>query len=539
VGAQGALPRDVWRELSATGTTHLVSVSGVHVTMVALLAGILMRGLLRLLPRLSRSPQMMCVLVGVGAAWAYALLAGFSVPTQRTVLALAFAGLMLLLRRGFTPFQVWWSALALVLLIDPFAVLAPGLWLSFGLVAALVITGMARRHPLKGWRRVIDGQWAVLVVSPLPLLWFFGQLPLISPLANLFAIPWVSLLVTPLALAGLFDPSGLLLQLAGLAAQGFFAVLGYLARFPSLALPAAPWPLTLLALAGSFCLLLPLAWAQRLLGTLMMVPLFCYQPPLPAAGSFRAQLIDVGQGLSLLLQTRHHALLFDTGAGEAGRILLPQLQGLGVQRLDVLLLSHHDADHMGAAPSLLAVLPVSRILSGQVSKMQGDGIAAAPCVAGQSWVWDGVRFDMLAPGPQEATADDNAASCVLRVATQQQALLVTGDLPQQQEQRLVERYGTALRSSVLVLGHHGSRTSSSALFLDAVSPYWALSSNGYRNRYRHPHPEVLARVASHGARVLRTDQAGALRIEVSDTVTIRAWRKEAPRYWRFRQAVSD
>jgi competence protein ComEC len=324
-----------------------------------------------------------------------------------------------------------------------------------------------------------------------------------------------------------------------LAAQGFFVVLGYLARFPYLVLPAAPWPLTLLALVGSFCLLLPLAWAQRLLGALMMVPLFCYQPPPPAAGSFRAQLIDVGQGLSLLLQTRHHALLFDTGAGEAGRIVLPQLQGLGVKRLDVLVLSHHDIDHMGAAPSLLAVLPVSRILSGQVAKMQGDGIAATPCVAGQSWTWDGVRFDMLAPRSKDVATDDNAASCVLRVATQQQALLVTGDLPQQQEKQLVERYGTALRASVLVLGHHGSRTSSSPLFLDAVSPLWALSSNGYRNRYRHPHPEVLARVASHGARVWRTDQTGAVRIEVSDGVAMTAWRKEAPRYWRFRQPGSD
>ncbi|MXR38240.1 DNA internalization-related competence protein ComEC/Rec2 [Craterilacuibacter sinensis] len=539
VGAQGELPRTVWRELAATGTTHLVSISGVHVTMVALLAGCLMRGLLFLLPRLVRTPQTLVILAGVGAAFAYALLAGFSVPTQRTVLALTLAGAMLLARRGFTPFQIWWSSLALVLLMDPFAVLTPGLWLSFGLVAALIVAGMARRRPLYGWRDMLGGQWAVLVVSPLPLLWFFGQLPLVSPLANLLAIPWITLVVTPLALLGLFDPTGWLLHLAGVAAQGFFWGLAFLARFPTLALPAAPWPLTILALAGSLLVLLPLAWCARLFGVLLMVPLLFYPAPVPDAGHFRARLIDVGQGLALLVQTRRHSLLFDTGAGEAGRILLPQLQGLGVRRLDVLVLSHHDADHMGAAASLLAILPASRILSGQVGKMRADGIQALPCQAGQSWAWDGVRFDMLAPAVGERHGDDNAASCVLRVATLQQALLVTGDLPQARERALLVRYGAALRASVLVLGHHGSRTSSSAEFLAGVAPQWALSSNGYRNRYRHPHGDVLARVAASGARLLRTDESGALQIDVSDRVTIRTWRHEAPRYWRFRQAGSD
>ncbi|MBI3144385.1 MAG: DNA internalization-related competence protein ComEC/Rec2 [Pseudogulbenkiania sp.] len=538
VGAQQAIAREDWQRFSRTGLTHLVSISGLHITMVAGLAALLATGLLRLRPPLRVPPRLVIAAVTVLAALGYALLAGFSVPTQRTLFMLASAALLLASRRAYTPFQVWWLALGVVLLIDPFAVLAPGLWLSFGLVAALMAATLARRRPPGKLRAALAGQWAALVMSLLPLVLFFGSLPLVSPLANAVAIPFISALLTPLALLAVALPVDALLHLAAKLTAGFFWCVDRLAVLPPWSIPGLPWPLLALGAAGSLWLIAPRGMPLRAFGALLLAPALLYSPPRPAPGMLRVQVFDVGQGLSVLLQTARHDLLYDTGPGQAERVLLPQLAGLGVRRLDALMLSHHDSDHDAAAPGLLAALPVARVWAGQPDSLAGLRDDAAPCRAGQSWAWDGVRFDVLWP-PEGLAGEDNAHSCVLRVATLIQAILLPGDIGLREEGKLVARYGRQLASNVLLAPHHGSRGASGVDLLQAVAPRWGVFSAGYRNRYRHPHPQTLARYCEQEAGVLRTDLDGALRFELGRTLDISAYRVQAPRYWRPRPGVAE
>jgi competence protein ComEC len=247
----------------------------------------------------------------------------------------------------------------------------------------------------------------------------------------------------------------------------------------------------------------------------------------------RIKVFDVGQGLSVLLQTRNHALLFDTGAGEGERWVLPQLRGLGVRQLDVLMLSHNDKDHDAAAADIVAAMPVRQVLAGQPATLTQYGLHGSLCRRGQSWAWDGIRFDVLWPVADAVLSDDNSHSCVLRVASRTQAILISGDAPRAVEERLVADYGAQLRSDILVVGHHGSRTSSAASWLEVVNPDWLVLSVGFLNRYRHPQPQVLAALQAQG-RVLRTDQDGLLSMTLGDAILPQCYRQQAGRYWRSR-----
>lgn len=531
VGAQQRIDRAEWQSLARTGLTHLVSISGLHITMVAGMVAAVVAGVLRRWPLAFCPPRLLIVGSGVMAAACYAVLAGFSVPTQRTLYMLGCMALMLLWRRHWSGLHMWWLALTLVLLIDPFAVLAPGLWLSFGLVAALMLSSAGRRRPAGKAYQLLRGQWAATVASLLPLLSLFGNFPLVSPLANAVAIPFVSVLLTPLALLAVALPWEWPLLLSGWLAEWFYRGVDWLAQWPMLQLAAAPWPLLLLGGIGSLYLLAPAGMPGRWLGASLLLPALCYQPPPPQAGEFRAVVLDVGQGLSVLIQTRHHALLFDTGAAEGGRWVLPQLQGLGIRQLDILLLSHHDKDHDAAAADVAAALPVRRILVGQLATLEQYGLSGQRCQRGQSWAWDGIRFDVLWPPAAEVLTDDNSHSCMLRVAGQRHALMLTGDAPRAVEERLVADYGQQLRSSVLVVGHHGSRTSTAPLWLETLQPQLSVLSAGFLNRYRHPHPLVLAALQQQG-RVLRTDADGLLSLTLGTEVRYDCYRQQAARYWR-------
>ncbi|QEL57003.1 DNA internalization-related competence protein ComEC/Rec2 [Chromobacterium paludis] len=537
VGAQQKVAREDWRRFAATGLTHIVSISGLHITMLAGLAGWVCASVLRRWP-LSRSPRVAAVTVAWVAAAGYALLAGFSVPTQRTLYMLLAGGLCLLLRTSLTPFQAWWLALALVLLLDPFSALTPGLWLSFGLVAALMLSSLARRRPAAAWRSALGGQWAATVSSLVPLAAWFGGFPWLSPLANAWAVPFVSMLLTPIALAAVLLPWDGLLPLAAWLAKGFYWGVDWMANGPAWHVAGPPGPLLALAAFGSVWLLMPRGVPGKAMAGLLLLPALLYRPPAPAPGAFRATVLDVGQGLSMLVQTANHALLFDTGAGEAERVVLPQLRGLGVASLDALVLSHHDADHDGAASGLLRSLPVRRLLAGQPATLRPW--PAHACRQGESWVWDGVRFEVLGPPADVAGAEDNAQSCVLRIAGARLALLVSGDAPRRVEEALAGRFGDQLRSAVLVAGHHGSRTSTGERWLSVVRPRLVVVSAGFLNRYRHPHREVLQGVHAHGAALLRTDLDGMLTLEMADDAP--SWqclRRQRPRYWRARGVCAD
>ncbi len=516
----------------------MVSISGLHITLVAGLVALAVGALWRRVPRLAGrigAPRARLV-AGMLAAFGYSALAGFAVPTQRTLLMLLIAGLALLRARRLPVSLIWLLALFAVVLLDPFAVLAPGFWLSFLTVGALLWLSARRTgrlHWLRGWAGT---QWAATLASFPLLLFLFQQLPLVSPLANAVAIPLVSLVVTPLALLGALDPSGMLL----LAAERLFAVtdwlLGWLAALPhaSVTLPAPPLWTLLPAGCGVLLLLMPAGFAGRWLAPAFLLPMLLPRSePLPA-GHYRAVVLDVGQGLAVLVQTRNHALLYDTGPpGSAERQILPSLRALGVKRLDRLVVSHNDNDHAGGADAVLAAFPVSAWLS-QLPQTHPARLRPVPhqhCQTGQQWQWDGMHFDVTWPAPDYAGRDDNAHSCVLRISNGRHALLLPGDIGRAEEIQLAEA-GLAA-TTIVVAPHHGSRSSSSEALIAATDPAWVAYSAGYLNRFRHPNRVIVERYAAHGTQALRTDHDGALLFDVGDGIDAHGWRKLAPHYWHW------
>jgi len=554
IGDQNAIDARLWQLFARTGVSHLMSISGLHVTMVASLFATLVHWLWRrsCALMLALPARKASALAGFLAALGYCLIAGFAVPAQRTLYMVGVVALALWANRMSSVSRVLSLALLLVLLLDPWAVLAPGFWLSFGAVAVIlfVATGrlspghkLAPGHGLRQWGRI---QWAItLALAPLLLVWF-QQMSLVSPLANAVAIPLVSLVVTPLALAGSVLPFDSILELAHAAMAAQMWLLEWCA-----ALPAAVWQqhapaawTVALALGGCAWLLLPRGVPARWLGLPLMLPVFAVAPAGPAAGTLWLTVLDVGQGLAVFVQTERHALLYDAGpvyspeADSGTRVILPYLRASGIARLDALVLTHDDSDHAGGAAAVLSGLPVGMLYSSLPAGHPAMLVAPAyrlPCAAGQGWDWDGVRFDMLHPAAGSYAIDaikPNDRSCVLKLSTAHGAVLLTGDTETRSEQALLGRALDALRADVLVVPHHSSRTSSTEEFIAAVQPRWAVLPVGYRNRFGHPKEEVVERYRASGAQMLRTDSAGAVLVRLEGGgVSVRAYRELRKRYW--------
>ena len=543
VGDQRSIPHDQWRAFTRTGVNHLLSISGLHVTMIAALAGWLMASLWRRLPRRSeRLPARQAgLIVAVLAAIAYALLAGFQVPAQRTLFMLIVVALAFWGRREPRPFTALVVALFVVLLIDPWAVLSAGFWLSFGAMAAILwvtVGRVALPAKLRGWVTV---QGAVTLALAPVLFLLFQQVSLISPLANAVAIPLVSWLITPLALLGVLVPP--LWHVAAWLMTGLGEGLAWAARLPMAVttLPASPVWATVLALIGTVWLLLPRGFPLRVLGFMLWLPLLFPLRDAIAPAHFRAEVIDVGQGTAVLIRTANHALLYDTGASFADsdsgeRIVVPFLRATGVGALSGLIVSHDDNDHSGGMRSVLRDVPTAWLLHGMPENSPLlDGIASVRrCVRGQRWNWDGVEFEILNPRPAayvDVRRRNNDFSCVLRIRNVRHSLLLTGDGERQTELELVES-GQLAPVNVLLAGHHGSRTSSIAEFVAATRPEWVVFTQGYRNRYGHPHPEVVTRFRDIGARMLRSDASGLIRLDFGEAgVEASQYRPTRRRYW--------
>ncbi len=550
LGLRGEMSAGQWTVLRSTGTAHLMAISGLHVGLVSGLAFAAAAFAWRI-------PGVSVLLVdgkrvGAGAALAaalvYAGLAGFSVPTQRAAVMVACLMLAVLLRRRVAPATLLGRALLAVLVLDPFAVSDAGFWLSFSAVA-IIFYGVVGRLALRRSRG--EALWwrygriqCLLGLALLPLgLRFFGEYPLGAPIANAFAVPWVSALVVPPVLAGtlasaLLPSTGAALLEVGHAALSVLWVgLEFLSRhLPMLpAGSAAPRGQMLAALAGALLLLAPRGTPARWLGGLWMAPLLFASPsPIPE-GTLRMSVLDVGQGLAVVLRTRGHTLVYDTGprfserfdAGAA--VVVPYLHHAGVGEVDTLVLSHRHADHVGGAESVLRGVRVHRILT-NAAPWAGRGI---PCRAGQRWEWDGARFEVLHP-PQPRSDTGNEGSCVLRVRMGASAVLLTGDIGEPSERELIARH--ALRSDVLLVPHHGSATSSSPAFLDAVRPRLALASYGYRNRFDLPDPEVMARYRARGIVVLDTASEGAIEVDLRADGSLGTpvrHRRERQRFWHW------
>ncbi|MEZ5637626.1 MAG: DNA internalization-related competence protein ComEC/Rec2 [Burkholderiaceae bacterium] len=552
-GDQNAIDRADWDVFRATGVSHLMSISGLHVTMFAWLAATLSAAVWRASARLCLwFPASHAGWIGGPAlALAYAVFSGWGVPAQRTVVMLAVVCLLRLSSRSWPWPMVWLLAGAAVLLIDPWALLQPGFWLSFVAVGVLFASGdRAHGQPASPWHRLhalLREQWIItLALTPLVLL-LFGQVSLVGFVANLFAIPWVTLLLTPLAMLGtVFAPTW---DLAALAVAVLARVLAWLAGFPfaTVSVASAPFAVAVVAVLGGVLVSMRLPAALRLAGAALVLPVLLWQAPRPEPGRFDLLAVDIGQGNAVLVRTARHALLYDAGPrysrdSDAGhRVLVPLLRALGVAP-DLLVLSHSDSDHVGGAASVLDMYP-AMALTGSIAPDHAlwASRAGRRCAAGQRWHWDGVEFVVLHPREADYTVrgKPNAVSCVLRIRsaatrhTPVATALLAGDIESAQEQQLVTDRAD-LRADLLLVPHHGSKTSSSGVFLDAVQPRVALVQSGYRNRFGHPAPEPMARYQERGIAVFNSPHCGAMAWRSERPSVVSCHRLAQPRYWQHR-----
>ncbi len=549
IGLRHDLKDEHWRVLRTTGTTHLMAISGLHIGLVAgftfLLARRIWSGLgsaplYLAAPRFAALPALLAALV-------YASLAGFSIPTQRALIMVAVVMVATFLRSKPFPSHSLALALFLILILDPLAVLSAGFWLSFAAVA-IILFGMSGRLSGQGfWWRWGRVHWLV-AVGLLPLLLaFFGENPLLSPLANLVAVPWMGIIVVPLVLVGslLLIPLpalGKWLLLAGLeAVELIWPFLEWLADLDLVyRIPPVTNPMILAAgTVGVVLLLSPKGFPGRWLGILWLTPLvFVPAGRGPVDGEAWFTLLDVGQGLSAVVRTRDHVLVYDTGPRYSARfdaghaVVAPFLGSQGIGPIDALVISHNDNDHAGGAESLLAANPTSRIL---VSEPDARWPLAEHCRRGRRWQWDGVGFQFLHPGA-DSSGKDNNNSCVLQVTVGETSLLLPGDIESAPERELVALSGAELRSDILVAPHHGSLTSSSEEFLAAVRPEHVLFSIGYRNRFGFPKEKVLARYREIGAATHDTAGHGSITFVLGGDSELgpRYHREEEERFWHHR-----
>lgn len=537
LGDGTGLPDQDWRTLQATGTVHLLVISGQHIGLLAGLVYGLIAGAARLGLWPGRLPWLPWACASaMASALAYGLLAGFQVPVQRACLMLAVVLLWRLRFRHLGATFPLLLALVGVLLAAPLASLLPGFWLSFAAVAILIYTFAGRLGGWRPWQAWSRAQ-CVIAVGLLPLLLALGlPISLTAPLANLLAVPWISLAVLPLALLGtVLLPLPLLgaplLWLAGGLLDVLFKVLAWGAEWQPACLPE-PLPVWAwcLVLLGSLLVLLPRGMPLRVPGAVMLLALWAPREEVPL-GQVEVWQLDVGQGLAVLLRTRHHTLLYDAGParGEVDlgeSVVLPTLRKLGVRELDLMLVSHAHADHAGGAGAIQRGLPVARVLAGEASALS-PALNAQPCATGERWHWDGVDFSLWR---WPDAPDSNQRSCVLLVEAQGERLLLAGDIEAGAERAWLAST-TAPGVDWLQSPHHGSRTSSSEAFMAATAPRGVLISRGRYNTFGHPHAEVVERYERGGVEVHDTALRGALRLQLGTRGQVEGQRAQR-RFWR-------
>jgi competence protein ComEC len=560
VGDQASIETGDWDIFRTTGVAHLISVSGLHVTMFATLAiwlvGLLWRGAARHWPALLLHCPLpvAAALGGIALAGLYATFSGGGVPAQRTLLMLAVVvGLRLLGRHWPWP-MVWLLALNAVVLLDPWALLQAGFWLSFvavGVLFASTLPGLLAQGAWGQFRALLRTQ-AVVTVALAPLtLMLFGQFSLVSLVANLVAIPWVTLLTLPLAMLGALWPP--LWTLAGWAVQALVWWLGWLATWPWAALerPAVPWLLGVLAVLGGVWLVLRLPWHLRLWGGLLLWPVLVFAPARPPAGQFEVLAPDVGQGGAVLVRTAHHTLLYDAGpsyqsGGDAAqRVLLPLLRALG-EHPDAVVVSHVDSDHSGGMAALArhwegSHQPVEWLTSFAPQDVGLPELARLPagrCQAGQRWDWDGVVFEVLHPTETDYQRNpplsSNDLSCVLHItAASGYSALLTGDITLAMENRLALAQ-PGLRATLMMAPHHGSHSSSGPVWLNTLRPALIVVQAGHRNRFGHPAPRVIDRYEARQIPWVQTATCGAAQWFSAVPGEVSCWRDAQRRYWQYR-----
>lgn len=561
VGVRGAMSEDDWRILQNTGTIHLVAISGLHIGLVCGLVMWVVARVWRLSGQLqTRIPaQNVAVMAGLVAGFCYALLAGMTIPTRRAVIMLSVVALAMLLKRKPAPFELLLLALSVVLLIDPLAPLASGFWLSFCAVAVIIccVTKLNKnthhkntRHnnkyslpeKTKGWLSI---QLSLsFAMAPLLLL-LFHQLSLVSPLANLLAIPVIGVVVVPVALFGLclfalgFPEAALLVfEYVLIVIAQLHSVLQFLAdaNWAVWQPPVPPIWALLLATVGTALLFFRTAFPARLSALLWFLPLLFFQPEPLGHGAFKYTMLEVGHGLASVVETRNHTLVYDAGPKFAGgmdagaSIVAPYLKSRGISNIDKLIISHEHSDHAGGYRALSDTFTIAHFLAGAPGKMERTPLTAQKCRSGQTWLWDGVRFEILWP-LNDDFAQGNNASCVLKISSEFGSLLLTGDIESRAEKMLVARHGERLASDILQVPHQGSKTSSTTTFLNRVKPKLALVSSGYLNQFGHPHKVAAERYRLRQIPLINTAYSGALTINFDHTRQQLNHRRSLNGYW--------
>ncbi len=533
-----------WKLLQQTGTSHLVAISGLHIAVVAGFAFLPIMLIWGLFPSLNEKIPLRVAgaIAGVLFATLYAMLAGFTLPTQRALLMVVIALLGLLVRRHYHSSSILAVVVIAVLLLDPLAGMTVSFWLSFLAVALILV--VLKRQIEKPAIQLIKLQ-IVLSLGMLPLtLFFFGSASLLSPVANLLAIPWVSLVVVPLSLIALvFMPistfiSDAIFSISSLAIQWMFAGFELLGASPlaNFSFAEIPSGYLLSAFAGFLFILLPKGFPARWLGIIAILPALLFTVEKPKQGEFVFTLLDAGQGMASLVQTENHTLIYDVGTRysktyDIGKlVVVPFLKVKGLVSVDSMILSHKDVDHWGGAEAVLKEITVKKIISSDTTILENQKIVE--CVKGDHWQWDGVDFKVLSP-PVDYPQNDNNRSCVLRVSNANHSLLLTGDIQKKTEKLLLNKFDD-LATEVISVPHHGSKTSSTEAFLQAVSPKLALIPAGYRNRFGHPKDKVLARYKRMGVEVMGTVDSGAITVKFpadKESYEVEAYREKKRRFW--------
>ena len=551
VASRNEITDKQWDLFRQTGTSHLIAISGLHIGMVAGFAYLLVAAVFWLFPALYQHipVRIAGAFLAIIFATAYAVLAGFTLPTQRSLIMVCGIVLALVQRQRVQSYKIISIALILVLLIDPFAAMTASFWLSFS--AVILILLYSSRQQTKPRFSLIYLQFMLsLGMFPLTIL-FFGSASLISPLANLIAIPWVTIIIVPLILLAMvfmiFAPwlSEYLLQFVSLNITYLIRVLEWLETFPyaSLDFQSLSTLLIFMMMLAILFLFLPKGFPGKWLGILVLIPVFSYQAKSSQRqGEFEYTMLDIGQGLASIVRTKHHVLIYDTGPRASAHfdtgklVVLPYLKSSNIKRVDKMIISHEDMDHRGGSAVVLKEIAVDKVSGSDISSFADFiDVEVSKCKAGESWQWDGVRFEFLHPDANfDPDESDNNLSCVLKVSNQYHSLLLVADIEKQAEAYLLKHQRDKLNVEVLLVPHHGSRTSSTQSFLDAVDPKLALNSRGYRNKFRHPAKDVRQRYKKNNIPILDNVSEGAITVlfPFSDKpFELGSFRRDNLRFW--------
>ncbi|MFO1257355.1 MAG: DNA internalization-related competence protein ComEC/Rec2 [Gammaproteobacteria bacterium] len=540
LGVRQKFTKTDWEIFQKTGTSHLMAISGLHIGLIATLFWWLGQRIWRMSYRATCHVPAVQIggAIGLVSAVFYSLLAGFAVPTQRALVMIAVVVVSTGLKRALSFAQVLCLAIMTIAIWDVLALYSEGFWLS--VIAVFFLLALSQ-NPTRF--ASVKLQYALLIAMlPLTLL-FFSQVSLLSPLTNFFAIPMVGWGVVPLALLGVAFSlcSSTLGSVCFYLADRIFALAWFLLE------KMAAWPLYyefsitpfqfILISIGCALLLLPKGIPWRWLGWLGFLPILFNQAPRPKDGEAWFYLLDIGQGLASVVQTRDHVLLFDAGpkygpsdAGE--RILWPFFREKRIKTIDHVVLSHADSDHIGGFESISKRMSIDTLSSSEPNRFKGPWETKS-CLAGEQWYWNHVQFEMLHPD-SDFQGKKNERSCVLKVTVAEQSILISGDIEKHAEAKLLKYPHDKLQSNIVVVPHHGSLSSSTPQFVKALSPQYALIPVGVANQYGLPKEVVVKRYEAIGSTVLLTSQTGAIWFKLAANQPLGEpvlWREQQRKIW--------